>query len=100
MSDPATGQRFYGGYITRTRMQFQATKALSIRLVVQYNDFRKNWDVDPLLTYRLNPFTVFYLGSSVDYGKIQPSSRFAEYEPEWRNTSRQIFMKLQYLFQT
>lgn len=100
MADPETGMRFYGGYITRTRVQYQATKALSFRLVVQYNDFRRRWDVDPLMTYRLSPFSLFYLGSSVNYGEISPATADPNNPPKWRNTSRQIFMKLQYLFQT
>jgi len=100
MADPETGKRFYGGYITRTRVQLQATKALSFRLVVQYNDFRKRWDIDPLLTYRLSPFSVFYVGSSIGYGEIQSPGPDSGIPAAWRNTSRQLFMKLQYLFQT
>ena len=100
MTRPGDGRRYFGGYITRTRVQYQATKALSVRLVVQYNDFRKNWDVDPLLTYRLSPFSVFYFGSSVDYGEVRPFPADPSNPPRWRNTSRQLFMKIQYLFQT
>lgn len=100
MTRPSDGRRYFGGYITRTRVQFQATKALSVRLVVQYNDFRKNWDIDPLITYRLSPFSVFYFGSSIDYGEVRPLPADSSNPPQWRNTSRQLFMKIQYLFQT
>ncbi len=98
MSRPSDGERYFSGYITRTRAQFQANKALSFRLVVQYDDFSKAWNVDPLMTYRVSPFSVFYLGSTIDYSEV------SSYPPDttpsrWRNTSRQIFMKLQYLFQ-
>ncbi len=68
--------------IFRTRVQFQFSRELSIRFVVQYNNMRylyrddtgeidegvnENWDLDPLITYRLSSFSVFYLGSTVDY---------------------------------
>jgi hypothetical protein len=92
-----TGEELFKGHIARVRTQFQATRESSFRLVVQYNDFYKNWDIDPLFTYRLSPFSVFYVGSSHDYGRIS----FINNEPgKWRQTARQLFMKIQYLFQT
>ncbi|PWB67720.1 hypothetical protein C3F09_12940 [candidate division GN15 bacterium] len=100
MTRPADGRRYYAGFITRTRVQYQATKALSFRLVVQHNNFYRVWDVDPLLTYRLSPFSVFYLGSSIDYGEVGPTLSNPDNPLRWRNTSRQFFMKIQYLFQT
>jgi hypothetical protein len=52
------------------------------------------------MTYRVNSFSVLYLGSSVDYGQVAPFPEDPTNPPQWRNTSRQFFMKLQYLFQT
>ncbi len=96
--------RYYNGYITRTRIQFQATKELSFRLVTQYNDFGRSWDLDPLMTFRVNSFSVFYVGSTYDYGDIAPMQRRAlsqnDIPTTWKMTSRQYFMKLQYLFRT
>jgi hypothetical protein len=94
------GERYFAGYITRTRMQFQWSKALSIRLIVQYDDFGKTWNVDPLLTYRISPFSLFYLGSAVDYSQVGGDGYDPPEPLKWRNVNRQIFMKLQYLFQT
>jgi len=86
----------YKGYIARTRFQLQATTELSVRLVVQYNDFGEQWEVDPLITYRLSPFSVFYFGSTYDYDRnIDPERNLSE----WRLTDRRFFAKLQYLFQ-
>lgn len=92
-----SGQVLYDGYIMRTRFQLQANRQMSMRLVVQYNDFAHTWDVDPLLTYRLSSFSVFYIGSTYDYAefRILPEDR-----TDWKMYSRQFFMKLQYLFQT
>jgi hypothetical protein len=91
------GEKLYRGYITRTRVKLQANRQLSFRLVVQYDDFEQNWEVDPLLTYRVNSFSVLYVGSAYNYNNLildpgDPS--------RWKMTSRQFFMKLQYLFQT
>ncbi|MEW6411311.1 MAG: carbohydrate binding family 9 domain-containing protein [Candidatus Zixiibacteriota bacterium] len=91
-----TGEELYDGYITRTRFQLQANKELSVRLVVQYNDFRQRWDIDPLFTYRLSSFSVFYVGSTYDYAQFNPAQ---DETSQWSLTSRQFFMKLQYLFQ-
>lgn len=91
MLHPADNSEIYNGYIFRTRLSYQFTREWFLRLVVQYHDFRKDLSVEPLLTYRLNPFTVFYLGSSLayhDYGE----------EVDFASTSRQYFFKLQYLF--
>jgi len=92
-----TGERLFNGFITRTRIRFQANRELSVRFVVQFNDFDKRWEFDPLLTYRLSSFSVFYIGSTYDYSNLtmnpgDPSN--------WRLYSRQFFMKLQYLFRT
>jgi hypothetical protein len=92
-----TGEELFYGYITRTRIQYQANRRLSFRLVVQYNDFGQSWDIDPLLTYRVSSFSVLYVGSTYDYLNIDsvPGN-----DPRWKMASRQFFMKLQYLFQT
>jgi len=90
------GEELYSGYITRTRFQLQANKELSVRLVVQYNDFSEKWDIDPLLTYRIGSFSVFYLGSTYDYSNYLTGPND---QTDWRLSSRQFFAKFQYLFQ-
>jgi hypothetical protein len=100
MSNLENGERFFSGYIMHTRLQFQGTKALSFRLVLQYDDFGKVWNVDPLVTYRLSPFSLFYIGSAVDYTQFNGDSGAPNGSTIWRNSNRQVFMKIQYLFQT
>lgn len=96
-SDRNTGEEFYSGYITRTRVLYQANRELSLRLIVQYDDFSRAWEIDPLLTYRLSPFSLFYVGSASDYYDFAPDKNSPS---NWRLASRQFFMKMQYLFQT
>jgi len=94
--DIETGEELFDGYILRTRVQFQLSRELAARVVLQYNDFRGSWDADPLLTYRLNPFSIFYVGSTRDYRDLSMVENGIE---GWTLTDRQYFMKLQYLFQ-
>ncbi|MCP4568201.1 MAG: hypothetical protein GY841_11540, partial [FCB group bacterium] len=99
-----------------TRFRYQASRALSLRLVVQYNDSRemvnyasgetwhdKAWDIDPMITYRISSFSVFYVGSTSDYYKVAAGDLTGDGAPnstKMKLDSRQFFMKLQYLFQT
>ena len=55
-------------------------------------------DVEPLLTYRINPFTVFYAGSAARYRRYEAEEFDDLTASEWRNSERQFFAKLQYLF--
>jgi hypothetical protein len=101
MTAADNGETLFSGYIFRTRVSYQATRALSARMVAQYNDFAGALLLDPLITYRVNPFTVMHVGSThtlqdhlVDGpGATLPRSEFGQ-------TSRQIFFKLQYLLRT
>jgi hypothetical protein len=81
----------FNGWILRARVNYQFTRELFLRLIVQYDDFDERLDFDPLLTYRLNPFTVFYLGSTHDFHEVGTTQELTQ-------TERQFFLKLQYLF--
>jgi Domain of unknown function (DUF5916)/Carbohydrate family 9 binding domain-like len=85
------GGEVFGGFILRTRTNLQVTRELSMRVVVQYDDFDKALSLEPLLTYRLNPFSMFYIGSSLAYQDYDLTNR------NLTANSRQIFTKLQYL---
>jgi hypothetical protein len=68
LEDPVTGSTdvpgFFEGYVARARMNYQFSRAFFARLILQYNEFQDSYDVEPLLTYRVNPFTSFYVGSA------------------------------------
>ncbi len=91
-----TDENIYEGYIARVKLSCQILRELSWRLVVEYDNFDQAWSVDPLLTYRLNPFSIFYVGSTSDYEKL---TNEPDDSRDWRLTARQFFLKLQYLFQ-
>ena len=84
-------EELFRGFIYRARINYQFTREMFLRLILQYDDFDKNIDIDPLLSYKLNPFSIFYIGSTHSYRDIDNSDRFSP-------TSRQFFAKFQYLF--
>ena len=98
--------KLYEGYILRTRFTYTFTREWNLRLVTQYDDFDERFDIEPLITYKLNPFTVFYAGSGTSYNYFD---RFVEEDDEgvvihdqkvddWKLANRQFFAKMQYLY--
>ncbi len=96
LENEATGDEIFSGYILRNRTNYQFTKRLFVRVVTQYNDFSKSLEVDPLVTYKVNPFTAVYFGSTHDFLDFDQRTNGAN--PGFYQTQRQIFFKLQYLF--
>lgn len=116
--DSATGELLFRQAIARARVRLQIDPRLSLRLVLQHNDtihpryrqyaqdgmfplyhmyFGSKWEIDPLLTYRLNSFSMFYLGSTHDYRDFHAADPDRSSRHEL--TDRVYFMKVQYLFQ-
>ncbi|MEE9161734.1 MAG: DUF5916 domain-containing protein, partial [Candidatus Neomarinimicrobiota bacterium] len=92
------GGRIFQAYVFRTRLNYQFTKELFLRVIVQYNhssDASGNtddaFDIDPLITYRINPFSAVYIGSALDYLDYGSTTGITA-------TNRTYFFKLQYLF--
>ncbi len=94
--DLETGERLFSQSILRLRTDLQMSRRFSFRLITQYNDRYRTWDFDPLLTYRVNSLSVFYVGSTYHYREYALTEGSLE---DWRLSSRQYFLKFQYLFQ-
>jgi hypothetical protein len=92
--DLETGQKLFSQSILRTRASLQLTRALSARMILQYNDRYDTWAVDPLITYRINSFSIFYIGSTQNYQDMTLTDNAME---GWTLTNRQYFLKFQYL---
>ncbi len=90
LSSVATGELFFDGYIARSTGIFQFTREIFFRLIGQYDEFSKEFDVYPLLSYKLNPYTIFYAGSTYSLSDFGEPFGF-------QTTSHQYFLKLQYL---
>jgi hypothetical protein len=87
------GASFFSGYIFRARASYQFNREVFLRVVAQYDEFNRTLSVEPLLTYKVNPYTLFYVGSTLGYEDYDTPDEFAP-------TSRQFFAKFQYLFRT
>lgn len=93
LEDKETGEEFYEGYIFRMRMKYQFTRELSARLIAQYDEFSDAYSLEPLVSYKMNPFSVFYAGMTSNWSPDPFST-----DPRIQN--RQFFIKLQYLIGT
>jgi hypothetical protein len=98
MKETASGPELYSGYVARNRLTYQFSKRLFLRLVTQYNDFSRRFEVDPLISYKINPFTVFYLGSTHDFRDFSKDEDLEGAVQGFKKTDRQFFAKIQYLF--
>ncbi len=108
--DMADNSELFKFYIYGSRISFQYNRKLSFRLFSQYNDYSKTWDFDPLITYQITPFSLFYVGSTYyvqKYGGlnadgtrlVDTSNPLVTAHEHYKLDSRQFFMKFQYLFQ-
>ncbi|HEX6135731.1 MAG TPA: DUF5916 domain-containing protein [Longimicrobiales bacterium] len=89
--DALDGANIFEGYVLRARTSYQFTHELFARVVTQYNDFSNRFDFEPLLMYRINPFSIFYVGSTHGFIETEDPTRIIA-------TERQVFLKVQYLF--
>lgn len=87
----ANNSLYFKGYIGRVNMNYQFNKDLSFRLIGEYNDFDKVFFYQPLFKWNPNPFTIFYIGGSNGYSRIENSKSFSI-------ESSNLYIKFQYLF--
>jgi hypothetical protein len=89
------GSKIFAGYIFRNKTNVQVTQSLSARIIFQFDSFNKSFFIDPMVSFRLNPFTTFYIGSSNGFSDLET------YEPgksKYVLSDRQYYLKLQYLW--
>lgn len=91
--------------IVRQTVQYQFSRQLQVRLISEMGwtkratavgqyDRGTRLSIEPMLSYKLNPFTVFYLGGDIG-GKDDP---YVSHNGLSR-TDQTVFMKFQYLMQ-
>ena len=91
-------QNYYSGDIFRMTGRYNFTKKLFTRVITQYDSFDERIQIYPLLYYKVNPFTKFYIGMT-DYMNHfdQPGPNGFE---GYKETDRQFFVKFQYLIRS
>jgi hypothetical protein len=117
--EPAAG--IFNNHIIRTRVNWQFTPQLSVRLILQYNSLlagtpgigspytyyptQKQFNTDFLITYLVHPGTAIYVGYNSDLQNlnrglaVDPVTGFPLTTPRgYINDSRQFFVKVSYLY--
>lgn len=114
LTDPATGASILTDHIVRTKWNYQFTRELSLRVILQYDatltneplftslETRKNFNADFLLTYLLHPGTALFIGYNGNAQNLDlfPTATGAElFRPRQRfvNDAKQFFIKFSYL---
>jgi hypothetical protein len=100
----------FSNHILRTRVNYQFSRPLSLRAIVDYDSVlpdaalvalrtQRNVRADVLLTYLVNPWTAFYLGYTDGYRDFSsvPVTERPGAAGGWTSTGRQIFVKVSYL---
>ncbi len=93
LSKPS-GEKLYAGYTISDKISYQFSKQFFLRVLLQYDLFSKSLGIDPLFSYKWNPYTTFFLGSSHNLNELQNSNGQSKYY----ETARQFFLKFQYLW--
>ena len=87
---------FFSGYISRLDLRYQFTSFLGIRFISEYNNFSDQFFFQPLISWRPNADTIFYLGGNQNY-----VDEFIDYNsPHYRVNQSQLFLKFQYLIKS
>jgi len=111
--DRGAGLNIFNNHIVRSRLNYQFTKAFSLRLIGEYSTTIANpgltslqntkaFNGDVLFTYMVNPGTAIYAGYNSDLQNLDPSLAQTPNGllrgPRFINDGRQVFVKISYLF--
>jgi hypothetical protein len=112
--EPRSGRAVFNDHILRSKWNYQFTRALSLRAIVQYNATIANQALtsfqtskrlvgDLLFTYLVHPGTALYVGynsslSNIDPALIPTNLGLLRRNGPLINDGRQFFVKVSYLF--
>lgn len=101
----------FDNHLLRSRLNYQFTRELSLRLIVDYNavlpnaslvgvDREKQFSTDFLVTYLVNPGTALYVGYTDRYENLarDPGRPVDRLGAPSTSTARQFFVKTSYLW--
>ncbi len=107
------GPVIFDDHIASVRTNYQFTKALSLRLILQYEativnpdltslEDRRNLNGDVLVTYMVNPWTALYVGyngnrQNLDFIDTIDQPSVIRTHGDFMNDANQFFMKFSYL---
>jgi hypothetical protein len=115
--DRATGAGILNSHILRSKWNWQFTRELSLRVILQYNsvlanpdltalETSKNFNADFLVTYLLHPGTALYVGYNgnaqnlelLDLPPLDNHFEIVRHRRRFTHDGRQFFVKFSYLF--
>lgn len=91
-------EEYFSGDIYRLNSKYNFSKKLYARLITEYNSFNDRLQLYPLVSYKANPFTKFYMGMTDylnHYDRPGPNGYTG-----FKETDRQFFVKFQYLIRS
>jgi hypothetical protein len=101
----------FTNHLARSRLNYQFTRALSLRMILDYNSVLENPRLinltrqkritgDVLLTYLLHPGTAIYAGYTdrLENLAVGPDNSLIRTAQPYTTVGRQFFMKASYLF--
>lgn len=106
----AAGTSIFNNHILRTKVNYQFTRKLSLRFILDYDAVLPNMSLialehekritpDLLLTYLVNPGTAIYVGYTDRYENLLLApGNFTRFGAPTTPTDRQFFVKVSYLF--
>jgi hypothetical protein len=115
LRDRESEMAIFNNHIVRTKLNWQFTRELSFRMILQYTatlanpmftslQTTKQFNADFLLTYLLHPGTAIYVGYNTDRQNINPAlqldpfGRLARTQDQFLQDGRQFFVKVSYLY--
>ena len=113
LDDEATGNKVFDDVVAQMRFNWQFSRALSLRAIVQHERTdpnpmqttiadRENWNYDLLFTYRVNPWTAVYLGYNTNRANLAiedfDNMRRIVRTDDLSKDSEQWLLKVSYLF--
>jgi hypothetical protein len=117
--DRATGEAIFNNHIARSNWNWQFTKELSLRAILQYNSVlanpnktkiqtQKGVNADFLITYLINPGTALFIGYNSNAQNLDPSlatfvdpagdTQIVRPQRRFINDAHQFFVKFSYLW--
>jgi hypothetical protein len=114
LSDRSSDASIFNNHIVRTNWNWQFTREISTRFILQYNSLlantaltslqpAKNFNADFLFTYQVNAWTALFAGFNTNSQNIAlvetpEGSRLLRNQDRFINDGRQFFVKYSYLF--
>lgn len=96
LSSVESGANYYSGDVMRLTARYNFSRRLFARVITQYDSFSEQIQLYPLLYYKANPFTKFYIGMTDNLNRFDEPNGVRGY----RQTNREFFVKFQYLIRS